>query len=188
MAVDLLGDRHDLVFGEPAKGVLHHLKVVAQVAGAVGVGQRGEEVRCPVGGHKVPGAVERIGGDTPLGLPAEQLGTQLGQRIGDERGGNQALVVALGAIVEQPPAAHQRGGGVGDVVGQHLVGVDAVLGQPADGRVDDGLANIQGGSGGGEVGGDGGCGDVGHGAMLPSGSLLLPDAKPLPAHRSMPAK
>jgi hypothetical protein len=31
--VDVLGDRRDLVLGETAEGVLHHLEVVAEVAG-----------------------------------------------------------------------------------------------------------------------------------------------------------
>jgi hypothetical protein len=87
----VLGDRLDLVLGEAPEGVLHHLEVVVEVAGAVGVGQGGEEIGRPVGG-------------------------------------------------------------------------------------DEGLAHIQGGCGGGEVGGDGGCSDVGHRAMLRVGSLVFPDA------------
>jgi len=176
VAVDLFGDRHDLVLGETPEGVLHHFEVVAEVAGAVGVGQGGEEIGRPVGGDEISGIVEGVVRNPPLGLPAEQLGAQVGQCVGDERRRDAALVVALRAVVEQASTAHQGGGGVSDVVGQHLVGVDAVLGEPADRRVDHGLAHIQGGCGGGEVGGDGGCSDVGHRAMLRVGSLVFPDA------------
>ena len=124
LAVDVLGDRADLLVGEAPEGVLHQLEVGVEVAGAAAVGQRGQERRLAVGGDELAGVVERAGLDAPLGLAAEQLGGQLGDGVGDEGAGHRGLDVALLAVGEHRPAGLDRGRGVGQVVGQHLLGVD----------------------------------------------------------------
>ena len=54
-----------------------------------------------------------------------------------------ALDVALGAVVEQGPRpVSHRGGGVGEVVGQDLVRVEAGGGEAGDGRVDHRLGGV----------------------------------------------
>ena len=84
-AVDVLGDRRELLVGEAAEGVLHHLEVAVEVAGPVGVGQRRRGTRGAVGRDELAGAVERVGADAPLGLAAEDLAGQVGHGVGDER-------------------------------------------------------------------------------------------------------
>ena len=103
LAVDVLGDRGDLVLGEAAEGVLHHLEVAVEVAGAGGVGERGQELRGPVGGDELTGAVEHARLDAPLGLAAEQLGHELADGVGDVGAGDLALDLALGAVGRASP-------------------------------------------------------------------------------------
>ena len=92
---------------------------------------RGQERRVAVGGDEGAGAVERAGLDAPRRLAAEELGGQVGDGVGDEGAGDAGLVVALGAVVEQRAGGLDRGGGVGEVVGEDLVGVD----RPGGGEV-----------------------------------------------------
>ena len=125
-AVDVLGDGRDLVLGEAAERVLHHLEVGVEVAGARRrrPGRRGTRGR----GRwrtNVAGAVEGAGLDAPLRLAAEQLG-----RRGRATASATKAQVMRG--LERRPwrrsraataAGLDRGGGVGEVVGEHLVGV-----------------------------------------------------------------
>ena len=94
-------------------------------------------------GDEAAHAVERIVAHAPLGLPAEHLGGQVGQHVGGERRGDLRLVRAPVAVVEQAPGGHDPGGGVGHVVGQDLVLVDAVGGEPGDGGVEHALGEVE---------------------------------------------
>ena len=77
------------------------------------------------------------------GLSPEALGRQGGQHVRGERRGDLRLVVAAVAVVEQSPGRHDAGSGVGDVVRQHLVVVDAVGGESGDRGVEDTLCDIE---------------------------------------------
>ena len=142
----------DLVLGEAPERVLDQLEVLVEVAGAGLVGQRGQEGRVPVGGHELAGAVEGAGLDAPLGLAAVELAGQVVDGVGDEGAGDRRLDVALAAVVEHRPPGLDGGGGVGQLVGDDLVGIDAAGGlQGVDGPLDDGPRGIDGGRGSGEI-------------------------------------
>ena len=136
------------------------------------VGQRGEERRVAVRAPRSPGASSSASPvDAPLGLAPEQLRRELGDGVGDERAGERGLDVALGAVVEHRAAGLDRRRGVGQVVGQHLLGVDRRSAEAADGTGDDLAGHIDDGLGGGQVGGR----HVrrlfgGHARRLPTGS------------------
>ena len=123
-AVDVLGPGGDAVLGEAAEGVLHHLEVGVEVAGAGVVGQVGQELRIAVAAHEVPGAVERRPGRPPQPVPSEDAAGHVRSGVGHERSGEAGLVVALGPVVQQRPRRLDRGGGVGQVVGEDLLLVD----------------------------------------------------------------
>ena len=55
------------------------------------------------------------------GLAAAQSGDQVVDHVGGEGTGEAGFEVALGAVVEHRPGGGDLGGGVGQVVGQHLV-------------------------------------------------------------------
>ena len=108
VAVDVLGDRLELLVGEAAEGVLHQLEVVVEVAGALLPGERGEERRVAVGGAEGAGAVEGAGLDAPRGLAAEELAGQLADGVGDEGAGDLRLELAVGAVVEHRAGRSRR--------------------------------------------------------------------------------
>ena len=152
MAVDVLGDGADLVVGEATEGVLHHLEVVVEVAGA-GALDRGQERRVAVGGDHVAGAVERAGLDAPRGLAAEELGGHVRQGLGCEGARDRGLLVALGAVVEQGAGGLDRGGRMGQVVGDDLVVLDRTRGgEVGESPLHHVAGEVDGGRGGVEVG------------------------------------
>ena len=107
--MDVLGDRTDLVLGEPPERVLHHLEVVVEVARAGVAGELGEELRVAVrGDERKRVRIECRCVDAPCRLPSEQLGGQLGDGVGDERAGELRLDVALVAVVEHGPTGRRR--------------------------------------------------------------------------------
>src|SRR5690606_24006453 len=137
----------------PPERVLHHLELVVEVAGA-GAVDGGQERRVAVGGDEVADPVERPRLDAPGLLAAVELGGHLGDRLGGEGGGDPGLLVALGPVVEHRPGRLDRGGGVGQVVGDDLVVVDgAGGGEVGPALLDDGAGGLDGGRGGLEVGG-----------------------------------
>ena len=110
------------------------------------VGQRGEERRGPVGGDEARGCSSSAPGSTPQSASRpNSLADQLADGVGDERAGDAALELALGAVVEHRPAGLDRRGGVGQVVGDDLVDVRATgLGQVAGGGFDDAVRGVDG--------------------------------------------
>ena len=128
VAVDVLGDRLELVLGEAAEGVLHQLEVVVEVPGALLPGERGEEGRVAVGGAEGAGAVEGADLDAPRGLAPEEPAGQLADGVGHEGAGDLRLELAVGAVVEHRVRRLDGGGGVGEVVAEHLVDVGPAAG------------------------------------------------------------
>jgi hypothetical protein len=123
VAVHVLGPRHDLLVGERPERVLHHLVVVVEVAGPWRLGQRGEERRVPIGGQERMGVTQGCHVDAPQMLPSGHLGDEVVHHVGGERTGDAGLHIAPGAVVQQRASGLHCGGGVGEVVGQYLVGV-----------------------------------------------------------------
>jgi hypothetical protein len=156
-AVDVLGDRLELLVGEAAEGVLHHLEVVVEVTGASLV-DAGQELGGPEAGQEVPGTVERSRRYAPVGLAPEQLAGQLTDGIGHEGAGDTPFDVPLGAVVQQALGRGDRSGGVGQVIGEDLVVVDRTSGgQATGGGFHDARGDFGDGGGSGEIG-------CGHGA------------------------
>jgi hypothetical protein len=152
VAVDVLGDRADLVLGEAPERVLHELEVVVEVAGA-GALDRGQELRGPVGRHERAGGVERVRRDAPVGLAPVELGRHVGHGVGGEGAGDRRLLVALGAVVEQRTGGLDRGGRVGEVVGHDLVVVDRSCGgEVCQALMDDLAGELDGGRSGVQIG------------------------------------
>ena len=159
MAVDVLGDRRELLVGEPAEGVLHELEVVVEVAATLLSGQAGEELRVAVGGAERAGAVEGIGFDAPRGLTAEQPAGELADGVGDERTGDLGLGVAEHAVVEHRAGGLDRGAGMGEVVAEHLIDIRAAAClQRLRALLDDGSSQLDDVRGGGEIGSNHGRG------------------------------
>jgi hypothetical protein len=152
VAVDVLGDRADLVVGEAAERVPHQLEVVVEVAGPGAVDRR-QERRIAKGRHEQPRIVEGGGVDAPGTLPPVQPSRHVGHRIGGEGARDRCLLVARGAVVEERPGGLDGGGGMGEVVGHDLVGIDrAGGGEMAEGAPYDVAGGLDGGRGGVDVG------------------------------------
>ena len=99
-------------------------------------------------------AVERARLDAPRPLTPEHLGREFGHRVGDERARDACFEVALRAVVEQRASRLDRGGGVGEVVGDDLVVVDRAGGRGgANATVHDALRGVDRRRGRSEVGG-----------------------------------
>jgi hypothetical protein len=130
VAVDVLGMGGHLLLGEAAERVLDQLELAVEVTGTVVVGQLGQGGRVSPLGHEGPGRIQGPGFHRPQRFPAPELGCQIGDNVGDEHAGQTGFQVTLGSIVEHRPGCFDGGGGMGQVVGQDLVGVDrAGLGQ-----------------------------------------------------------
>ena len=158
VAVDVLGDRLDLVLGEAAERVLHHLHVAVEVAGALLVGELGEELGGAVGADERQRIGEGVGLDAPLVLTTEDADGDVVDGVGDEGAGDAGLDVALPAVVEDGAGVLDGGGGVGQVVDRGLVGVLVGGREVAGGGFDDALGDVDGGGGSGEVRSGGGHG------------------------------
>ena len=63
---------------------------------------------------------ERVALDAPHGLASDHLRRQVVEHVGGEGAGDASLEVTLGAVVEQRLRCRHPGGGVGDVVREHL--------------------------------------------------------------------
>ena len=126
--VDVLGDRLQLVLGEAPEAVLHELEVVVEVPGTLLPGEPGEERRVAVGGAEAAGSVEGADLDAPGGLATEEPARQLADHVGHEGTGDLRLELAVGAVVEHPVRRLDGGGGVRQVVAEHLVDVGTASG------------------------------------------------------------
>ena len=116
--MDVLGLGSDLVLAESTERVGHHLEVLGQVGRSLQPGEGGHERGIAVGGDEPTSRIELAGVDTPCLLSTEELGVEVVQRVGDERTCDLALVVALGAVVDQGSADFDGGGRMGQVVQQ----------------------------------------------------------------------
>ena len=147
----VLGDRLDLVLGEAAEAVLHHLEVAVEVAGTLLAQKRRQVLGGPVGGHERAGAGQRILGHAPRRLPSDHLDHEVIDRVGDERARDAGLDVTLGAVVKDGPGVLHGRGGVGEVVGDDLIGVEVGAAQVGGRCLDDPLGQVDGRGGGSEV-------------------------------------
>ena len=105
-----------------------------------------------VGAAEGAGGIEGAGGDAPGGLSAEQPAGQLADGVGHEGAGDGRLDVAEGAVVEHGSCRLDGRPRMGQVVGEHLVGVGPTPGlQGARAGVDHAARQLHGGGRGGEI-------------------------------------
>ena len=139
-AVHVLGDGADLVVGEAPERVLHQLEVVVEVARARcwsasdgeelgGRGTRRRTARAPSSGAGVD-APHRLAADQPGGQVVRRRRRRTRRRAWPRPRPCRRSRASPGPVVD-------RGGGVGEVVGEHLVLVGAAAGgevadRPAD--------------------------------------------------------
>ena len=122
----VLGRGADLVVGETAEGVRDELEVVVEVGrpgavlGAL-VRERFEEGGRPVLGDEVVRGREVGGVDAPQHLPADEPRGDVGDRVGDESTRQHRLDLAVLGVAAHDPPGLDRGRGVREVVGDHLV-------------------------------------------------------------------
>ena len=126
----------DLALGEGPERVLHRVQVGVEVTGS---GHRRQPPGTPgaVGGQEGHGLGQAVGGHVPQRLPAQHPAGQVVHRVGHEGAGQAGFVVAQGAVAEHRARRLDGRGGVGQVVGQHLVRV----GPAAGAEVADALAH-----------------------------------------------
>ena len=122
-AMDVLGLRGDDVGGERAERVLDQLHVGVEVARARRLGERGDELRVAEALEERVRLAQRRRLDAPQPLPAGEAGDQVVHDVGGEGARDARLDVALGAVVEQRPRRRRGRRGVGEVVGDDLLGV-----------------------------------------------------------------
>ena len=127
--MDVFGHGADLVGGEAVEGVADELELLGQPGGAAAVaghllGHVLGELRRPVGGHELAGGGQLGGADAPLRLPTDEAGDEVGDGLGGEQAGQAGLETAVVAVVAHHRRPLHAGGGVGQVVGQHLVTVE----------------------------------------------------------------
>ena len=155
VAVDVLGDRPQLLVGEAAERVLHHLEVLVEVARTLHVGELGEE-RPDRDARRRSRAPARASPDRCPRRPPARRAWPASSAIASATNAHvmRASIVAFGAVVEQRACRLDRGGGVGHVVGEDLVVVDrSGAGECGDAVAHDLLREVDRGRGGREIGG-----------------------------------
>ena len=152
LPVHVLGVRSHLVLGEAVERLAHQLEVLAQVARALGRGQAGQHRRIALrrqegGRRSVPAGVH-----APERLATGHAPDEVRHDVGHEGGGNTGLDVTRCAVLQRGPRRGHRGGGVGHVVGDDLVRIDAAaVAHRGAGLVDQALGQINRLSGVGQV-------------------------------------
>ncbi len=175
--MDVLGPGPDLLVGEAVERLAHQLEVGVEVPIALHLGQAGQEGRIAVGGHELLGGRHPVAVHAPLPGAADGATGQIGHRVGGEGAGDASLGLPECPIGQDGLGGPHGGGGVGDVVGQHLGPVrSAPGGQGHDAGVDDRLGQGQRASGSQQVGGGTvEVGEVGtHPSRLPGGVVVVP--------------
>ena len=122
-AVDVLGLRGDDVVGEGAERVLHHLHVGVEVARPARLGEAATNAGSRYVARNGWAAPSGAGSTPHSSSRPASAGDQVVDHVGGERAGDAALGVALAAVVEQRPRRGRGRRGVGEVVGEDLVGI-----------------------------------------------------------------
>ena len=123
--VHVLGVGSDLLVSEPVERLAHELEVVVEMARPGLPAQLGQELGGAEGRQEAGGRPRPSGLDAPMGLATRDPAGQVDEHLRDERAGQVSLGVATGAVVEHRPGDDGRRGGVGQVVGDRLVDIDA---------------------------------------------------------------
>ena len=132
----MLSARTNLFVGEAPERVGHHLEVGVEVAGSTAgpgglfaeFGKEGGRPELPNERHR---RIEGTRLEAPLALPAEDTGGDVEGRIGNERTRQACFERALVAVVDDGAGVLDCGGGVGQVVGNLLIGLDDGVDAPA---------------------------------------------------------
>ena len=153
-AMDVLGVRAHLLLGEAVERLAHQLEVAAEVARSLDLRQGGQGGRVPARRHEVGGGRAPPGLHAPPRLATRHPTDQVGHHVGHERGGQELLGLAEGAVGERGARRGDGGSPVGQVVGDDLIGVDAAVGAYGRAtRVDQMLRQFDGVCRGGQAGG-----------------------------------
>ncbi len=130
-AMHVLGRGPDLVLGETPERVGDQLEVRAEVGRTRAVlralvGERFEEGGGAVRRDEVVRGCEESRIDPPEVFSADHPAHDVGDRVGHERAGQHRLDFAVPGVAAHDPPGFDRGGGVGQVVRDHLVLVELV--------------------------------------------------------------
>jgi len=116
-------------------------------------GQVGQEGWVTVGGDELGGGRQPVAPDAPVALAPERAVGQVDQHLGHERPSGACLELAERPVLEDAACGGHGRGGMGQVVGEHLVCVDAAeVDQRGGGRRHDALCEENSLRGSAEVG------------------------------------
>ena len=122
-----LGPGPDAVLGEAMERLGHHLEVRVEVSRTLDLGEGCEDGGIPVVGEEARHVLPPAGLDIPGLLPAEGSRGHVGDHVCDEHAADPPLDLPERPVVEGGPGRGAPCGGVGEVIGHDLVGVDPAV-------------------------------------------------------------
>jgi hypothetical protein len=146
MAVDIFRDRSDAFVGEAPEGVGDQFEIGVEMPRSGVARQAREPGRVAMGGDEVRRPGERATLDAPPSLPPEDAAGHVAYDVTDERRRQIGLHRAEGAVRNRGPGRLDGRGAVGQVIGDHLVGVfggSAVGRQVSSGPIGDRPGHVE---------------------------------------------
>ncbi len=122
--MDVFGLGRDPILGEPPECLLDQIEFGIEMAGAVLECQIGQNRRITPGRNELRGWHQGIDANAPQRFPAPDPRREVCNDVGDEDAGQAGLQVTLGSIVDHRSGGFDRSCGMGQVIGQDLVGID----------------------------------------------------------------
>jgi hypothetical protein len=123
--VDVFGVRSNLLEGEAVERVGDHREVLTEVARSGSFGKARHELGIAVRSDERCERLVPVVLDVPESLASENPSGEVTQGNGEERGHELGFDFALGGVTERGARRGERARGVGHVVGEALVRVDA---------------------------------------------------------------
>ena len=165
-AMDVLCTRGDLLGGEAPEAVLHELEVGMEVRRPGRLGERSDQGRVSSCREEAGDLLMPAGLGAPVCFSAGRTGDEVGHDVGHEYRSEAGLGGSVSSVAQGGSSRVGAGGGVGEVVGEHLVLIEALAAVAQQGQLPDGVAHdrrsqLVGATGSGKVGLASGIG-VGH--------------------------